>query len=73
MRVLIDSDILIEVSRGRDIALVSRRSFACRPMLRWGAGQKYLRRYRKSHSVELGDAFIAARAGQRRTTVDTES
>ena len=101
MTVLIDSDILIDVSRGRDAALVSRwmelaasdalilfspvsaaelwagarpaehaslealfEALICVPAdgaIGRGAGE-YLRRYRKSHSVELGDAFIAASA-----------
>jgi predicted nucleic acid-binding protein len=99
--VLVDSDILIEVSRGRDTALVSRwmelgasyalilfspvsaaelwagarpaehaslvalfEALVCVPAdaaIGRQAGE-YLRRYRKSHAVELGDAFIAASA-----------
>jgi predicted nucleic acid-binding protein len=97
--VLIDSDILIEVSRARDNSILaqwdalSRRSTAlfCSPVtvaeLWHGArpadetilrtlfaavpcipidieiGQRagvYLRQYAKSHSIELGDALIAA-------------
>ena len=97
--VLIDSDILIEVSRARDEALLSRwdqlsrgeTALLCSPVIvaeLWhGArpqeyptlnalfvavhcipidlriGQRagdYLRRYAKSHLVELGDALIAA-------------
>jgi predicted nucleic acid-binding protein len=98
---LVDSDILIEVSRGRDADLVSRwtelsrsdveilyspvsaaelwagsrpaehdaltdlfTSLTCVPIdAETGrrAGQ-YLKRYRKSHAVELGDALIAAGA-----------
>ena len=101
MRVLIDSDILIDVSRGKDPSLLSRwmelstsdaavlfspvnaaelwagarpnehetldRLFAslmCVPAdgeVGRQAGS-YLRRYRKSHGVELGDALIAATA-----------
>lgn len=101
MSVLVDSDILIEVSRGRDTDLVSRwtelsrsdfvilyspvtaaelwagarpaeqdaldnlfRALKCVPIdAATGrlAGDS-LRRYRKSHAVELGDALIAAAA-----------
>jgi predicted nucleic acid-binding protein len=99
MTVLIDSDILIEVSRGRDTALVARwlelgasdalilfspvsaaelwagarpaehasletlfEALVCvsaDAAIGRQAGE-YLRRYRKSHAVELGDALIAA-------------
>ena len=101
MTVLIDSDILIEVSRGRDTTLVSRWIelgasdalilFSPVSAAELWAGARpaehaslealfealvcvtadaavgrragdYLRRYRKSHSVELGDALIAASA-----------
>jgi predicted nucleic acid-binding protein len=101
MTVLVDSDVLIEVARGRDREIVARwedlaRSehvLLCSPVsvaevwqgaranehavlkdlfrtlpcaaadARTGvrAGE-YLRQYRKSHSVELGDALIAAAA-----------
>jgi predicted nucleic acid-binding protein len=101
MNVLIDSDILIEVSRGRDTALLSRwielgqsdalilfspvsaaelwagarpaehtvlealfEALVCVPadaVVGRRAGE-YLRRYQKSHAVELGDALIAASA-----------
>ena len=101
MRVLVDSDILIEVSRGRDADLVSLwtelsrsdvdilyspvsaaelwagarpadqdtlndlfRALTCVPIdaeTGLQAGD-YLRRYRKSHAVEPGDALIAAGA-----------
>ena len=101
MTILIDSDILIEVSRGRNEAVVSKwielsesdslilfssvtvaelwagarpsehialealfNSLACVPAdaaVGRRAGE-YLRRYRKSHSVEMGDALIAASA-----------
>jgi predicted nucleic acid-binding protein len=99
--ILVDSDILIEVSRGRDAAVVSKwmelstsdalilfssvtaaelwsgarptehaalealfEALVCVPadaVVGRRAGE-YLRRYRKSHSVELGDALIAASA-----------
>ncbi len=101
MNILIDSDILIEVSRGLDRAIVSRwlevgRSDAlllisavsvaelwagARPSeykalealfdalncvaADAGVGRlagEYLRRYRKSYAVELGDALIASTA-----------
>jgi predicted nucleic acid-binding protein len=101
MTVLVDSDILIEVSRGRNTALVSQwtelgesdalilfsavsaaelwagarpgehaaldalfKALVCVPAdaaVGRRAGE-YLRRYRKSHAVELGDALIAASA-----------
>jgi predicted nucleic acid-binding protein len=97
--ILVDSDILIEVSRGRDSAIVEKwielsesdalilfspvtaaelwagarlsehaklealfDALVCMPAdasVGRRAGE-YLRRYRKSHSVELGDALIAA-------------
>ena len=101
MTVLVDSDILIEVSRGRDEAIVSQwielsKSdtlilFSPVSAAELWAGSRpveyealevlfdalvcaqadaavgrrageYMRRYRKSHSVELGDALIAATA-----------
>ncbi len=101
MIVLVDSDILIEVSRGRDTDLVSRwtelsrsdvailyspvnaaelwagarpaeqdalnnlfGTLTCAPIDAETGRQAgdYLRRYRKSHAVELGDALIAAGA-----------
>ena len=101
MTVLIDSDILIEVTRGRDSDVLSRwehlsrsdgallyspvtaaelwagarphehealtnlfEALLCVPIdaeVGHRAGD-YLRLYRKSHSVELGDALIAASA-----------
>jgi len=101
LTVLIDSDVLIEVSRGRDESILSRwtdlsrsdalilfspinvaelwagarpaeydslealfDALACAPAdaaVGRQAGD-YLRRYRKSHSLELGDALIAATA-----------
>ena len=103
MSVLVDSDILIEVSRGRDKAILSRwtelgesddailyspvtaaelwagarpreyetltnlfRALLC-AAVDGETGRRagdYLRQYRKSHSVELGDALIAATAVQ---------
>jgi hypothetical protein len=101
MSVLVDSDILIEASRGRDAEIVSRwielsgsdvavlyspvsvaelwagarpaehdaidnlfRALTCVPIDVETARQAgdYLRRYRKSHGVELGDALVAAGA-----------
>ncbi len=101
MTILVDSDILIEVSRARDASIVSRwmelsRSdalilFSAVTAAELWAGARpaehetlealfdalvcvpadaavgrqageYLRRYRKSHNVELGDALIAASA-----------
>src|SRR5947207_208542 len=101
MSVLVDSDILIEVSRGRDAGLVSRwtelsrsdvailyspvtaaelwagvrpteqdalndlfLALTCVPIDAETGRQAgdYLRRYRKSHAVELGDSLIAAGA-----------
>jgi predicted nucleic acid-binding protein len=97
--VLVDSDVLIEVSRGRDTALISRwlelsrsdvavlyspvsvaelwagarspehgvlenlfGALQCVPIDAETGRQAgdYLRRYRKSHAVELADALIAA-------------
>ena len=101
MTVLVDSDVLIEVSRGSDESILSKwvelsRSDAlilfspvneaelwagarasehdsletlfgalARAPADAGVGRRagdYLRRYRKSHSLELGDALIAATA-----------
>jgi predicted nucleic acid-binding protein len=101
MRVLVDSDILIEVSRGRDAGIATRwmelsesdhtvlyspvseaelwtgarmseytlltdlfRALLCIPIDRAIGRQagEYLRKYRKSHALELGDALIAASA-----------
>ena len=101
MMVLVDSDVLLEVSRARDASIVSRwmalstsdtpilfspvteaelwagarpsehefleelfGAMTCAPV-NAGVGRRagdYLRRYRKSHGVELGDALIAATA-----------
>lgn len=101
MTVLVDSDVLIEVSRARNAAIVTKwrelsesgalilfspvtaaelwagalpaesaslerlfDALVCVPtdeMVARRAGE-YLRRYRESHAVELGDALIAASA-----------
>jgi predicted nucleic acid-binding protein len=99
--VLVDSDILIEVSRGRDEAILARwtelglsdtpilyspvtaaelwagarprehealanlfRALVCAPLDSEAGRQAgdYLRQYRKSHGLELGDALIASAA-----------
>jgi predicted nucleic acid-binding protein len=101
MTILVDSDILIEVSRGKDPEIVSKwlelgrstdailyspvsvaelwagartgeykalhslfASLICAPMDSETGKQAgdYLRQYRKSHGVELGDALIASAA-----------
>ena len=101
MTVLVDSDILIEVSRGRDLAIVREWTdlsqsdagvlYSSVSVAELWAGARpsehellnnlfstltgvpvdaavgrqagdYLRKYRKSHSVELGDALVAASA-----------
>lgn len=101
MTILVDSDILIEVSRGKDQDIVSRwtelgrsdnlilyspvtvaelwagarpreyealanlfRALVCAPIDNETGRQAgdYLRQYRKSHGVELGDALIASAA-----------
>ena len=112
MTVLTDSDILIEVSRGRDKTTVSQwlelgqsdalilysavsaaelwagarpqeytaldalfDALLCVPIdaaLCRRAGE-YLRRYRKSHAVELGNALIAASAVERGATLWTRN
>ena len=112
MTVLTDSDILIEVSRGRDKTMVSQwlelgqsdalilysavsaaelragarppeytaldalfDSLLCVPIdaaLGRRAGE-YLRRYRRSHAVELGDALIAASAVEREARLWTRN
>ena len=101
MSVLVDSDILIEVSRGRDAEIIARwtdlsgsdvavlysavsaaelwagarpaehealenlfRVLTCIP-IDAETGRRagdYLKRYRKSHGMELGDALVAAGA-----------
>jgi hypothetical protein len=99
--VVVDSDILIEVSRARDAAIVAKwkdlsesdalilfspvtvaelwagarpaehaslealfGALVCVPADAWVSRRagEYIRRYRKSHAVELGDALIAASA-----------
>ena len=112
MTVLTDSDILIEVSRGRDKTMVSQwlelgqsdalilysavsaaelwagarppeytalgalfDALLCVPIdaaLGRRAGE-YLRRYRKSHAVELDDALIAASAVERGASLWTRN
>ena len=101
MTVLVDSDVLIEVSRGRDPEILekwmqlsdSEHVVVCSPITAaelWHGARakenailsslfealmcvpidmetgrqagKYLRQYRKSHSVEPGDALIASAA-----------
>ena len=101
MTVLVDSDILIEVSRGSDLKILSRwaelaesrnvilcspvtvaelwhgarpreherltnlfRALVCVPIDAEAGRQagEYLRQYRRSHGVELGDALIASAA-----------
>jgi predicted nucleic acid-binding protein len=112
MSVLVDSDILIEVSRGRDTDLVSRwtelgrsdevilyspvsaaelwagarpaehgalhnlfRVLTCVPIDEATGRQAgdYLKRYRKSHAAELGDALIAAAAVLNRAALWTRN
>ena len=112
MTVLTDSDILIEISRGRDKTMVAQwlelgqsdalilysavsaaelwagarpseyaaldalfDALLCVPIdaaLGRRAGE-YLRRYRKSHAVELGDALIAASAVERGASLWTRN
>ena len=112
MIVLIDSDILIEVARGRDAAILEKwaemaesddvvlcspvsvaelwhgarpkehkaladlfRALACVPVDAETGRQagEFLRLYRKSHAVELGDALIAAAAVQTRAALWTRN
>ena len=112
MTVLVDSDILIEITRGRDSAIVSQwegladsdavllcspvtiaelwhgarpsehaaldalfESIICVPVDR-AIGRRageYLRQYHKSHSLELGDALIAATASGHDATLWTRN
>ena len=112
MTILIDSDILIEVSRGRDESILSRwadlsssdvlilyspvneaelwagarasehgslealfGALVCAPAdatVGRRAGD-YLRRYRKSHHLDLGDALIAATAVANRAMLWTRN
>ena len=112
MTVLIDSDILIEVSRGRDASVISRwnelsrsdavilysavsvaelwagarpaeqetienlfRALTCAAVdteVGRAAGA-YLRQYRKSHGIELGDALVAAGAVTHRAILWTRN
>jgi predicted nucleic acid-binding protein len=112
MTILVDSDILIEVSRGRDPEIVSRwlelsrsndgvlyspvsvaelwagaraseyellrnlfATLVCASMDSETGKQAgdYLRMYRKSHGVELGDALIASAALQNGATLWTRN
>ena len=112
MTVLVDSDILIEVSRGRDQVIVARwlelsdsdspvlyspvsaaelwagarpnehraltglfRALHCVP-IDAETGRRagdYLRQYRKSHGIELGDALVAAAAVLHRAALWTRN
>jgi predicted nucleic acid-binding protein len=81
--VLIDSDILIEVSGGRILRspAVERTQPLGRGHLysavsvpyRGRAAGDYLRQYRKSHGVELGDALVAASAATHRAVLWTRN
>ncbi len=112
MTVLVDSDILIEVSRGRDQAAVARwlelsdsdSPILCSPVSvaeLWAGARPhehrtltslfqtlhcvpidaetgrragdYLRQYRKSHGIELGDALVAAAAVLHRAALWTRN
>ena len=85
MTILVDSDILIEVLRGRDWAGARPseheaianlfHALQCAPIngeIGRLAGD-YLRQYRKSHSVELGDTLIAASAAVNHATLWTRN
>lgn len=112
MNVLLDSDIVIEVQRARDLSILSRwavlldssdailfspvtaaeiwadarprehqatsrlfRFLTCAPA-DYSIGQlagEYLRQYRKSHSLEIADAFIAATAVQSQAALWTRN
>jgi predicted nucleic acid-binding protein len=110
--VLVDSDILIEVSRGKDQAIVARwlelsdsdSPILCSPVTvaeLWAGARPnehraltslfralhsvpidaetgrragdYLRQYRKSHGIELGDALVAAAAVLNRSALWTRN
>jgi hypothetical protein len=112
LTILVDSDVLIEVCRGRDANIGSRwielsrsdaavlyspvsaaelwggalpsehnllhslfQALACIPIDHQTAQQAggYLRQYRKSHSVGLGDALIAAAAVQNQASLWTRN
>lgn len=112
MIVLVDSDVLIEVTRARDIATLEKwadlaasddivlcapvsvaelwhgarpsehrvlrdlfSALVCVPLDAETGTQagEYLRAYRKSHGVELGDALIAAAAVQHNATLWTRN
>jgi predicted nucleic acid-binding protein len=112
MKILVDSDILIDVSRGRDAAIVERWTelaqsdavVVCSPVTvaelwhgAWPGEHKllndlfevlfcvpidreigriagdFLRRYRNSHHLELGDAIIAATASVHGTPLWTRN
>ena len=112
MTVLVDSDILIEVSRGRNTDVVSKwidlsnsdaavlyspvsvaelwagarpneydalnnlfRSLTCIPVDGETGRQAgvYLRRYRRSHGVEIADALIAASAAANKAELWTRN
>jgi predicted nucleic acid-binding protein len=112
MTVLVDSDILIEVSQGKDAAILDRwtalaesddivlvspvsvaelwhgarpaehhalsdlfEALAC-PAIGAGIAREagdYLRQYRKSHNLELGDALIAATAATQKAALWTRN
>ena len=112
MTVLVDSDVLIEVSRGKDPKILSRwtelsqseisvlyspvtaaelwagalprefevltklfRALLCAPIDGETGRQAgdYLRQYRKSHGLELGDALVASAAWQNRAELWTRN
>ncbi len=112
MTVLVDSDILIEVSRGRNADVVSKwidlsnsdaavlyspvsvaelwagarpneydtlnnlfRALRCIPIDEEAGRQAglYLRRYRRSHGIEIADALIAASAAANRAELWTRN
>ncbi len=112
MTVLVDSDILIEVSRGKDLEILASwtalsqsddlilyspvaaaelwagartsefvaltslfAALTCAPIGNETGRQAgdYLRQYRRSHSLELGDALVAAAALQNRAKLWTRN